>query len=312
MTPQEKLSILKTVGEEIVAEEELLKLLGEKEHPVAYDGFEPSGLAPIHFGLLRALNVKKLQKCGIHLILFLADFHAMINNKYGGDLAKIQKVGQYFVKVWEAAGVDTKKIEIIWASDLASKREYWELFLKVGMNLTLNRTLKSLTIMGRNQKDKLTTAQLFYPSMQVTDIFMLGIDICQLGLDQRRANMLAREVAQNLGYKKPVAMHHHMLLGLSGTKRGDDIEETLMASKMSKSNPDSAIFMHDTDAEVTKKIQGAFCPPKQVEGNPVLEYCRYILFEENESLTVTRLPKYGSNRTYKTYKNLESDYVGGN
>ncbi|MFH1896176.1 MAG: tyrosine--tRNA ligase, partial [bacterium] len=47
-------------------------------------------------------------------------------------------------------------------------------------------------------------------------------------------------------------------------------------------------------------------------GNPVLEYCRYILFEENESLTVTRLPKYGSNRTYKTYKNLESDYVGGN
>ena len=34
--------------------------------------------------------------------------------------------------------------------------------------------------------------------MQVTDIFHMDVDICQLGMDQRRANMLARDVAEKL------------------------------------------------------------------------------------------------------------------
>ena len=311
MTSQEKLEVLKTIGEEVVTEEELLKLLEEKEHPVAYDGFEPSGIAPIHFGLYRAINVKKLIKCGIHLKLFLADFHAMVNNKYGGDLTRIKRVGEYFIKVWEAAGVDTSKVEIVWASDIAARRDYWELFLKVGMNLSLARSMKSLTIMGRSEKDKLTTAQLFYPSMQVTDIFTLGIDICQLGMDQRRANMIAREVAPKLGFKKPVALHHHMLLGLKGIKKGDNIEETLIASKMSKSDPGSAIYMHDSEKEIASKINTAFCPPKQVEGNPILEYTKYILFESNSFIALRREQEHGGDKAYKSYTELEKDFANG-
>ena len=34
--------------------------------------------------------------------------------------------------------------------------------------------------------------------------------------------------------------------------------------KMSKSDPNSAIFMEDTEAEVKTKIKKAFCPPQQV------------------------------------------------
>ena len=33
--------------------------------------------------------------------------------------------------------------------------------------------------------------------MQAADVFELGVDICQLGLDQRKVNMLAREYAAN-------------------------------------------------------------------------------------------------------------------
>lgn len=33
---------------------------------------------------------------------------------------------------------------------------------------------------------------------------------------------------------------------------------------MSKSDPNSAIFMEDSEAEVKTKIKKAFCPPKQV------------------------------------------------
>jgi len=189
--------------------------------------------------------------------------------------------------------------------------EYWERVLTVAKNLTINRTIKSLTIAGRFQKDKLTTAQYFYPSMQVADIFELKVDICQLGMDQRRANMLGREVAGKMGWQKPIPIHHHILLGLKGIQKGKDAEETLVKSKMSKSDPSSCIYMHETKETLEKKIQSAFCPPKQVEGNPVLEYCHYILFEENESLTVERSQKYGSNKTYKTYATLEKDYAEG-
>jgi tyrosyl-tRNA synthetase len=47
---------------------------------------------------------------------------------------------------------------------------------------------------------------------------------------------------------------------------------------MSKSNPDSAIFMEDTVKDVEKKIKKAFCPEKIIEGNPILDYCRNIIF----------------------------------
>ena len=55
--------------------------------------------------------------------------------------------------------------------------------------------------------------------MQVADIFMLGAKITQLGMDQRKVNMLAREVGPMLGYWKPVVVSHHMLMGLSKPAR---------------------------------------------------------------------------------------------
>lgn len=45
--------------------------------------------------------------------------------------------------------------------------------------------------MGKNE-GTLTAAQILYPLMQCADIFYLRADICQLGLDQRKVNMLAR------------------------------------------------------------------------------------------------------------------------
>ena len=51
--------------------------------------------------------------------------------------------------------------------------------------------------------------------MQCTDIFFLRADICQLGVDQRKVNMLAREYCDFAGIKlKPIILSHHMLYGL--------------------------------------------------------------------------------------------------
>jgi len=311
MTAKEKVNIIKGFAQEIVTEKELLDLFERKEHPIAYDGFEPSGIAPIHFGLLRAINVKKLLGADVHLKLYLADYFAYINNKVGGDLEKIRRVGEYFIEVWRASGIDTSKIEVIWASDLMSSLGYWDRVLTVARNLSLNRTFKSLTIAGRSQKDTLSTAQLFYPAMQVADIFEMEVDICQLGTDQRRANMIAREIADKLGWKKPVAVHHHMLLGLKGVKKMEDAEQTMIASKMSKSDPSSSIYMHDTGEEIANKINKAFCPPKEVLGNPVMEFAKYIILPSLGNLKIYREKKHGGYVEYDGSEELRKDYENG-
>ena len=47
--------------------------------------------------------------------------------------------------------------------------------------------------MGRESGDDMPASQIFYQAMQCADIFFLKANICQLGMDQRKVNMLARE-----------------------------------------------------------------------------------------------------------------------
>ncbi|MBI5228124.1 tyrosine--tRNA ligase [Candidatus Micrarchaeota archaeon] len=311
MDVETKISLIKDFAEEIVTEDDLRNIFETVKQPIAYDGFEPSGIAPIHFGLLRATNLKKMNQAGIKFKLYLADYFGFVNNKVGGDLENIRTVGKYFIEVWKASGVDTSKVEFIWAKDLMDGLEYWDQALKVAKALTLERTLRATTIMGRSQEDKLSMGQLFYPIMQVTDIFQMDVDICQLGMDQRRANILAREVADKYKWKKPAAVHHHILMGLQGIKKSatDDDEKTMMASKMSKSDPKSAIYMHDSLDQINEKLKGAYCPAKIAEGNPILEYAKYLVFKNTDTLTIERPEKYGGNLEFQSYAELEKFYL---
>jgi tyrosyl-tRNA synthetase len=311
MRESDRIELIKEFAQEIVTEEELRKLFESSKELVAYDGFEPSGLAPIHFGLLRATNLRNMLKAGIKFKLYLADYFAFINNKLGGDLKRIQRAGEYFIEVWKACKIDLRKVEIVWASKIMDDISYWDKALRVARETSFNRTKKSLTIAGRKETDVLSTAQLFYPSMQVADIFHMDIDICQLGMDQRRANMLARDVADKLKWKKPVAIHHHILLGLQGLQKKETEEETIMASKMSKSDPKSCIYMHDSLDDLKKKLSGAYCPEKKVEGNPVLEYFKHIIFKNVDRVKIERPAKFGGSVAYLSYVELEKDFVDG-
>ena len=316
MDTETRLSYIKRVGEEIITETELRTLLETNDHPTAYDGFEPSGLAHLPFGVLRPILVEDMLRAGVRMKLWIADWFAWVNNKMGSDLEKIQEVGRYFVEVWKAAGVDMTKVEVLWTSDAARKEEYWKKVITVAQNSTLARAQRALTIAGRTTKDSVQTAQLFYPMMQVADIFWLDVDICQLGLDQRRANILAREIAEKLKWKKPVAVHHHMLIGLQGRKEPEGFDENgatdaEISSKMSKSKPETSIFVHDSADVIMDKVNSAYCPPKVLEGNALIEYSRYIIFRKRESLRVERPEKYGGNVEFFSAGELEKAYSSG-
>ena len=306
-----KIDLIKDFAEEILTEQELAELFETNPHPIAYDGFEPSGLAPIHFGLLRATNLKNMLKAGVKFQLYLADYFALINNKLGGNLENIRKAGEYFVEVWKACGIDTKKVKIIWANEIMDKLDYWDKMIRVAKHITIKRALRATTIMGRKAGESQYLAQIMYPAMQVTDIFDMGIDICQLGMDQRRAHVLAREIAPKEGWKKPVAVHHHILLGLQGMQKKETEEETIMASKMSKSKPETCIYMHETFDEIKRKLNKAYCPPKVIEGNPLFDYAKYIIFKETDTIFIERSAKYGGDLEIQSYEELERIYREG-
>lgn len=306
----EKIKIVREVSEEIINEKELRHLFETKKNPVAYDGFEPSGKIHIAQGLLRAITVNKLISSGIKFKFWVADWFGMLNNKMGGDLEKIRDVGKYFIEVWRACGMDLDNVEFIWTSDFIKENpEYWETVLRLSMNTTIQRVLRCGQIMGRGDSISNPASQIVYPLMQAADIHHLGADIAQLGMDQRKVNMLARDVFPKLGFTPPVVVSHHMLMGLTEQKTDKTGVEGSIEKKMSKSDPNSAIFMTDTPEEVKKKFKKAFCPEGQAEDNPVLEYFKYIVFERFEKITINRPEKYGGDLEFSSYKDLERSFV---
>ncbi len=311
MDLESRLELIKQVGEEIITEEELKHLLQTKEHPIAYDGFEPSGIG-VHIaqGILRAININKITKTGIKFKILVADWHAWANNKMGGDLEKIQMVGKFIVEIWKHCGMDLKNVEFLWANDFIKEPEYWKKVMQISRNSTIKRIIRTGQIMGRKEAEVQQASQILYPCMQCADIFHLKADITQLGMDQRKVNVLARELGQSLGFWKPIIISHHMLIGL-GEPPKENEEDRILKLKMSKTNPDTAIFMNDSEEDVKRKISKAYCPPKIVKENPMLEYSKYLIFEKFNAMEINRAEKYGGDVVIESYIELEKLYADG-
>ncbi len=147
-------------------------------------------------------------------------------------------------------------------------------------------------------------------------------------MDQRKAHVIAIDVAQKLRYHalewkgeklKPVALHHHLLLGLQEPpvwpiESEEQFKELKTQMKMSKSKPYSAVFIHDSPPkEIKEKLRKAFCPAREVNYNPVLDWAEHIIFrEEPAEFTVHRPAKFGGGDvTYTTIEELKRDFAAG-
>ncbi|MEM4257807.1 MAG: tyrosine--tRNA ligase [Candidatus Thermoplasmatota archaeon] len=292
---------------EVVTHDELRGVL-QKDSPKMYIGFEPSG--SVHLGWMICIQkMKDFLSAGFECIILLADWHAYINDKLGGNLEKIQLCGTYMEHCFAALGLDTSKIRFVYAHEYVGDSKYWELVLKTAKATSVARVKRAMDIMGRKEEDmEKDLSKLLYPVMQVSDIFYLDVDVAFGGMDQRHAHMLARDVARKLNRKSPVAVHTPLLSGLQAGSRMDPIE-----SKMSKSKPDSMISIHDSSETVKRKLGKAFCPEKQVEGNPVLELCKYVIFPwlDGAVFVIERPEKFGGNLEFDRYDALENAFLQG-
>lgn len=333
MTNEEKLALITRNLEETLTEEELKALLASGVPLKHYIGFEISGKVHLGQGIVTMQKVKDIHDAGAETIIFLADWHTWINKKLDGTLATATRLArEYFEEAMKAAylcvGGNPKDLKFVLGSELYDQT-YWPKVIEVAKATTISRMMRSTDIMGRTGGDSSDTAILFYPSMQAADIFQMGLNIVHAGTDQRNVHIVARDAAKDLGTHKPIALHNHLIMGLKPLGETNDPELKKLAEKsthtgglsyeekaalitslkMSKSKPDTAIFITDSPEDITRKVNNAYAPEGEVEFNPILDWSKHLIFYNSIMFTIKRDEKWGGNLTYNSYEQLEKDYV---
>ena len=298
--------------EEVVTQEELLELFKTNSKPKHYIGIEISGF--LHLGSLisTGFKINDFVKAGVECTVFLADWHTLLNEKLGGSFETIRKVSKYYEDAFRLVCPDAN---IVLGTDLYnSKKEYWSELVQIAKHMSLARTMRTLTIMGRSENDeKIDLAKLIYPAMQAADIHSLDLDIVHAGMDQRKIHMLVKDVFPKMKWKVPVAVHHKLLPGLTKpattlNARKAEIKSGNEVAKMSKSDPNAGIFIHNSDDEIRTKIKKGFCDEGTIENNPILEIAKHVVFHEFDALSIERPEKFGGNVSYDNFEILESDF----
>lgn len=327
MDAQKRFELITRNAEEVLTPEHLKWLLESKIKLKHYIGYEISGKAHLGSGVMAGMKIADLQKAGVDCSIYLATYHAWINNKFGGDLETIRNASAYFAESLKASvtamGGDADKLSVVTGDELYSKNDdYWRQTIEIAKNLTLNRTLRAISIMGRESKEEVPLAFLFYPAMQVADIFIQGINICHSGMDQRKAHVIAIELAEKLKIKplmnketryKPVAIHHHLLPGLQAPPiwpvPPEQKRELYTQLKMSKSVGGSAIFVDDGEEEIISKMNKAFCPEGETDYNPVLDWAKHLVLNRGKELHIDRPAKFGGPVTFKNFDELKNAFA---
>lgn len=317
MDTETKIELIKRAPtEEIIGEDELRQKFEAGEKINAYIGCEPSGKVHLGTGLMTSYKIKDFIEAGVNFKIYLASWHAWINRKLGGDTTKIKQAAEHFRHAFLSLGVPKDKVTFLRPEEEYKDIGYWEKTIAVARELTIPRAMRTIEIMGRQEQEAVHVSDLFYTPMQVADIFQFDIQIAYAGMDQRKAYVVAREVGEKIGYWKPICVHSHLLQGLAAPSgqipsEPQEQKQILASIKMSKSKPETCIFIYDSPDDIKKKMNNAFCPAKEIKFNPVLDIVKYIVFREKKTFGINRPQKFGGDLQFESYEKLEQAFAEG-
>jgi len=286
-----KIDVIESGTLEIISHDELKEKL-QKDSPVAYIGYEPSG--KVHLG--HAITVKKmidLQKAGFKIKILLADLHAYLNGK--GTLEEIREISDHMKKCFLAFGL-SEETEFISGSSFQTADNYTLKVYELALSTTLARARRSMAQITRHKEDH-KVAEVIYPIMQVVDMLFLDIDVAVGGMEQRKIHMLARENLSRIGFSAPVIIHTPLLHGTDGSEKMSSSKENFIA-------------IDDSPESIKKKIKNSFCPKGLIEGNPIIEIAKHFIYDKHDTMLIERPPKFGGNLEL-TYDELLESYSHG-
>ncbi len=299
MDPEEKFKLIMRNVQEVVTEEELKALLEKKKQPVVYIGTAITGKPHVAYFIF----INKLAdflKAGFKVKLLLADLHGALDNTPWPLLeARYKYYNKIIPLMFKAIGANIKNFEIVRGSDFQLDKKYFYDVLRMSTFTSVHDCTKAASeIVKMGSSPKLSG--LIYPIMQALDEVYLKVDIQYGGLDQRKILMFAREYLPKIGYQARIELMTPMIPGLAG-------------GKMSASDVKSKIDLLDSPENVNTKLAGAYCPAGKLEDNSVLAFLKHVVMvlkeDKREELTIKRPVKFGGDISYKTYAELEKDFV---
>ena len=179
-----------------------------------------------------------------------------------------------------ALGFPPDKLHLIIDTD--DIKFLYKIAVKVAKKLTLSTVKNTFGFTDSNN-----IGAVFFPAMEIAVAFLptelMGREtpvLIPTAIDQDPYFRLARDIAEELGYPKPATLYSRFLPGLTGE------------DKMSSSNPDSAIYINDSDREVKRKVMNALTggqPTAELQrrlgGNPdaCVVYKYHLLFQEDDA-----------------------------
>lgn len=316
---QQRLALMVGQVEETVGIDHLVNCLAENTSMGGdgvircYVGFEPSGKAHIGWKVI-SLQLRRMLEAEANVLIFLADWHAWVNDKFDGVMEDIQTTAKYMEETFRALlgypgeGDGPGQLRFVWASEIMGSGDYWARVLRCSKGATLAKVRKTFTIMGRDEASSdHDLSKFYYPAMQASDIFEMNIDVALGGMDQRKAHMFMRDVATRWNWKKPTCLHTPILSSL----KASGVRMESFDHKMSKSDPSGAILLHDTEKALRKKMQKhAYLAPEDPQ-SPVYELAEHVVLPEWGEILVTPNPKFGEPSTWTNLEDFKAAVVDG-
>nr|KAF6380941.1 hypothetical protein mMyoMyo1_020652 [Myotis myotis] len=269
LSPEEKLHLITRNLQEVLGEEKLKEILKDRELKV-YWGTATTGKPHVAY-FVPMSKIADFLKAGCEVTILFADLHAYLDNMKAP---------------WELLELRTSYYENVIKAMLES----------IGVPLEKLRFIKGTDY----QLSKEYTLDVYRLSSVVTqhDAKKAGAEVVKQVEHPLLSGLLypGLQYLPALGYSKRVHLMNPMVPGLTG-------------SKMSSSEEESKIDLLDRKEDVKKKLKKAFCEPGNVENNGVLSFIKHVLFPLKSEFVILRDEKWGGNKTYTAYVDLEKDFA---
>jgi len=253
-----------------------------------YTGRGPSG--PMHLGHIIPIMFTKYIQEKVDTILLLqvtSDEKYMYHETMTKEQIKSYTIDN--IRDILALGFDVEKTYVI--DDIRHINYLYQLAISVARRITYSTVRATFGFTGDTN-----IGMIFYMSIQATPAFLgYFIDnkfkhcLIPAAIDQDPFWRLTRDIANKLGFPKPSQIHGKFLPSLKAS------------SKMSTSQPETALYLSDDKKAVRRKILDAFTGgqataklQRELGGNPdictVYAYYKYI-FEEDDKKLMERYEK---------------------
>ncbi|TRY66643.1 hypothetical protein DNTS_007984 [Danionella cerebrum] len=296
LSSDEKFQLISRNLQEVLGEDRLQEILKERELRI-YWGTATTGKPHVAY-FVPMSKIADFLKAGCEVTILFADLHAFLDNmKAPWELLELRvKYYEQVIKAMlESIGVPLGKLKFVKGTDFQLSREYTLDVYRLSSMVTEHDAKKAGAEVVKQVEHPLLSG-LLYPGLQALDEEYLKVDAQFGGVDQRKIFTLAEKYLPSLGYTKRIHMMNPMVPGLTG-------------GKMSSSEEESKIDLLDKTQDVKKKLKKAFCEPGNVENNGVLSFVKHVLFPLHSEFVIKRDPKWGGDKVYTDYEEVEKDFA---